>query len=309
MSKKRFENLDRIQTTKPFKEFRQWRKERRSKQKDLSFQVSHIEQPEIEFLQSNNHIPTVTWIGHSTFLLQYKGLNILTDPVWARQMGTDKRLTPPGLSINDLPSIDFVLISHSHYDHLHYSTIKKLPGNPAYLVPSGLAAWFHKKGLDHVHELNWWEQIELSSVQFSFVPAQHWTKRTLFDTNTSHWGGWMLTAEKSPVIYFAGDSGYFRGFSEIGERFTIDYALVPIGAYEPEWFMKEQHVNPEEAVKAFIDTKAKYMIPMHYGTFRLADDTPKEALDRVQNEWTRTGLEPDRLLLAKLGETLRLTIH
>jgi L-ascorbate metabolism protein UlaG (beta-lactamase superfamily) len=285
----------------------QWRKERKQKKKDLTFRLPTVTQPAITFLQSNRSTPTITWIGHSTFLIQLDGKNILTDPVWANRLGMDKRLSPPGIALNDLPLIDYVLISHSHYDHLHYSSLKKLEGNPLFLVPIGLGSWFKRKGFNNTVELSWWEQQTALGLTFTFVPAQHWTKRTLTDTNSSHWGGWIIKSADT-TIYFVGDSGYFKGFKEIGKKFAIDYCLMPIGAYEPEWFMAVQHVSPEEAVRAFIDTGATCMIPMHYDAFRLADDTPDEALHRLHKEWVARGLDKNSLTTLIHGETLKLVV-
>lgn len=305
MDQKRFENIDKAVHVKSFKDVLKWMNERRKKVKDLSFIVPSEEQPDISFLQSNLSIPTITWIGHSTFLIQQNGYNIITDPVWASKLATNKRLSKPGLPISVLPRIDYVLISHSHYDHLHFSSIKKLTGQITFLVPMGLGDLFRKKGFQRVHEFNWWEQRESNGLCFTFVPAQHWTRRTLYDTNTSHWGGWIIQNEEHS-IYFVGDSGYFSGFKKIGQTYKIDYCLMPIGAYEPEWFMSAQHVNPEEAVQAFIDTNASTMIPMHYGAFRLADDTPEEALDRLNKEWDYRALPRERLKVMKLGETITI---
>ncbi|MBS4209254.1 MBL fold metallo-hydrolase [Bacillus sp. FJAT-50079] len=305
MKKKRYENMDQHITLSTFKDLMQWRKERRGKKKDLSFQIPREDRTKVAFLQSNYSIPTITWIGHSTFLIQLDGKNIVTDPVWANRLGFEKRLSPPGLAISELPSIDFVLISHSHYDHLDYASIKKLKGNPVYFVPIGLGHAFKRKGLDKTVECNWWEGHDVGDLHIAFVPAQHWTKRTLTDTNRSHWGGWVIKSQKQ-TIYFAGDSGYFKGFSQIGQTYQIDYCLMPIGAYEPEWFMANQHVSPEEAVKAFLDTRAQTMIPMHYGAYRLADDTPKEALDRLLAAWNKANLSNEQLKIMNLGETLRI---
>jgi L-ascorbate metabolism protein UlaG (beta-lactamase superfamily) len=304
MIRKRFENLDNVSTNKTFADFRKWQRERRAKQKDCAYQVPHTDNPQYSLLQTNHSQTLLSWVGHSTFVIQVNGLTIVTDPVWANRLGTVKRLTRSGIPINDMPDVDIVVISHSHYDHLHFASIKKLKGTPQFLVPIGLGRLFRKKGYKNVTEFAWWEEKEHCGLTFTFVPAQHWTRRGLFDMNTSHWGGWVIQANGKPTIYFAGDSGYFRGFKEIGERFSIDYALLPIGAYEPEWFMGPQHVTPEEAVQAFVDCKAKTFIPMHYGTFPLADDTPKEALDRLHREWERRQLEPRKLQLLKLGEIL-----
>jgi L-ascorbate metabolism protein UlaG (beta-lactamase superfamily) len=305
MKKIRYENTDKSAALATFKDLLQWRKERKGKQKDLSFQVPLVENTEEVFLQSNRTIPTITWIGHSTFLIQLNGLNILTDPVWANRLGTDKRLSPPGLPIGELPPIDVVLISHSHYDHLSYSSIKRLKGNPTFFVPIGLGNWLKRKGFSKTVEFNWWDERQMSGLTIAFVPAQHWAKRTLTDTNHSHWGGWIIQ-DSNQTLYFVGDSGYFEGFRDIGEKYAIDYCLMPIGAYEPEWFMASQHVSPEDAVKAFINTRSKVMIPMHYGAYRLADDTPKEALDRLLAEWEKRKLDGKKLSIMKLGETIKM---
>jgi len=305
VTKTRYENTDKSAALATFKDLLQWRKERKGKKKDLSFQVPIVDDTEAAFLQSNRTIPTITWIGHSTFLIQLNGLNILTDPVWANRLGTDKRLTPPGLSIKELPPIDMVLISHSHYDHLSYGSIKRLQGDPTFFVPIGLGNWFKRKGFNKTVEFNWWDELHISGVTLAFVPAQHWSKRTPTDTNHSHWGGWIIQNPQQ-TIYFVGDSGYFDDFHTIGEKYAINYCLMPIGAYEPEWFMAAQHVNPEEAVRAFINTRSKVMIPMHYGAYRLADDTPKEALDRLQTEWEKRRLGDKKLTVMKIGETIQM---
>ncbi|WP_018132325.1 MBL fold metallo-hydrolase [Effusibacillus pohliae] len=304
--KRRYENLDQAKTTGSFREFVKWQQERRRKVKDLSYVVPQADRVDIEFLRANRTETTITWIGHATFLIQLSGLNILTDPVWANRMGFEKRLAPPGLALTELPAIDAVLISHSHYDHLHFRSLRRLKGSPLHMVPAGLRSLFRKKRLPRTEEFGWWESRKIGRVEFHFVPAQHWSKRTLWDTNRSHWGGWVVTNGRE-TVYFAGDSGYFRGFHEIGRRFAVDAALLPIGAYEPEWFMSPQHVTPEEAVQAYLDVGADTFVPMHYGAFRLADDTPREALDRLQAEWARRGLPSSRLRILKHGETIRLS--
>lgn len=342
MPKRTYENMDPVPTLKSFQQLNRWRKERRLKRKDLTYVVPHAE-PELKWLNSNREETAVTWIGHSTFLIQHSGLNIVTDPVWAGTMGFAKRLAAPGIAIEGLPDIDIVLLSHAHYDHLHIASLRQLPGEPLLLVPAGLSRMLKRKGFKRVQELAWWEETVIGSARFTFVPAQHWTRRTLWDTNSSHWGGWIVQGGKLsdeldsarhvaagredgqatdasethhasecavpaiPTVYFAGDSGYFRGFREIGERFpNIDCVLMPIGAYEPEWFMGAQHVTPEEAIRAYLDVGGRQFVPMHYGAFRLADDTPREALDRLEAEWRRLELDPAELKLLMHGETLRL---
>jgi len=302
---KRYENLDGIKSWKQFRDFIQWRKERFSKKKDLTYRVPREENPEIDYLHVNRPEVTITWIGHSTFLIQCGGLNIITDPVRASYMANERRLTAPGILLKDLPAIDIVLISHSHYDHLHIPSIRGLKGNPILFVPEGLKSFMNLKGFTRVEEYVWWSGQLHNEIEFTFVPAQHWTRRTLWDMNASHWGGWVIKCQDLS-IYFAGDSAYFRGFKQIGEKFPwIDYAILPIGCYEPEWFMSLQHTTPEEAVQAYIDLGARYFIPMHFSSFRLADDTPKEALDRLHTTWVNNGLEPSSLLVGKHGETFR----
>ncbi|PLR66073.1 MULTISPECIES: MBL fold metallo-hydrolase [Bacillaceae] len=302
---KKYQNLDDIQNIKSFSDMRKWMKERKSKKKDLTQSIEQSDRKYHEKLRANERETSITWIGHSTFLIQMNGLNILTDPVWAGRMGVQKRLTEPGLSLHELPEIDYVLISHGHYDHLDFSTIKRLKGSPEFYVPAGLRSAFARRGYKRVKEAHWWNSFEVQGVKLSFVPAQHWTRRTLWDTNTSHWGGWVVEDKMSQSsIYFVGDTGYFRGFQDIGSRFNIETVLMPIGAYEPEWFMDVSHINPEDAIKAYLDLKAKGpFIPMHYGAYRLADDTGPEALDRLYKEWERLSLSEEQLRVMKIGET------
>lgn len=321
--KRNYVNMDDVTTVKAWKQFRRWRAERKArlKTKDYSYSVPRVE-PDLKRLHENRSDTTITWVGHSTFLLQIGGLNIVTDPVWAMRMAMEVRLTPPGIPIEQMPPVDVVLISHSHYDHLHIKSLRLLVDpNTLLIVPDGLRKKIKRKGFSSVKELVWWESFTIGEkVRITFVPAQHWTRRTVMDMNRSHWGGYVierlpLSKEAGSVgldktqqnntrdtIYFAGDSGYFHGFTLIGERFCTDVALLPIGAYEPEWFMSQQHVTPEEALQAFVDVKAKVMIPMHYGAFKLADDTPKEALDRLEAERVRRSIDRDRVRLLAHGE-------
>lgn len=303
--RKKYANLDNVNNEHSFRDVWKWLRNRPKKQ--LDFQVSQHGHKQPAYLRENRSDTTVTWIGHSTFLIQQAGLNVLTDPVWAGKMGTARRLTAPGLALEEMPPIDVVLISHSHYDHLHFGSLRKLRGNPLVLVPEGLGRMFRRRGFASVRELPWWGQAGAGGLEFHLVPAQHWTRRTPWDTNSSHWGGWVIRPENmDEAIYFAGDSGYFRGFAEIGRNFKIRAAILPIGAYDPEWFMHVAHMTPEEAVQAYMDLGADLFIPMHYGTFMLADDTPAEALSRLKAEWDRRQLRPDLIKVLELGETERI---
>lgn len=311
MARLRYDNIDNVSTDKTLKEFRQWREERRKKKKDYSYVVPNVP-PQLSFLAENRLSTTVTWVGHSTFFVQYEGMNIITDPIWARRLGFEKRLGAPGLPLREVPPIDLILISHSHYDHMHLASIRKLyRAGTTLVVPVGLKRKMQRKGFQNCMEMHWWETVTLGNIKLTFVPTQHWTRRTPFDTNTSHWGGYVLEPadpglQLPPNLYFAGDSGYFPGFKEIGQRFKIHVAMMPIGAYEPEWFMTSQHVNPEEAIQAFLDVGAETMIPMHYGTFRLADDTAREALDRMEEARKKHGIAAERIQILAYGETLRV---
>jgi len=303
MIRKRYTNLDDVDTHKTLRDMIRWQKERSENKKDLSAVIEQAPSKETEKISTNRSETSITWIGHSTFLIQINGLNILTDPVWAKRMGFQNRLTEPGITLRELPAIDVVFISHGHYDHLDFATIRRLKGNPTYFVPIGLSSKFKIRGYKKVIEAEWFDSFVLEGMTFSFVPAQHWTKRTLTDTNTSHWGGWIIESEHH-AIYFVGDTGYFRGFQDIAKRFTIDTVLMPIGAYEPEWFMKESHLTPEDAVKGFLEIAGTTFIPMHYGAYHLADDTGPEAIERLEAEWKKLQLGEDRLKKLLIGETL-----
>ena len=300
---KRYANLNNVTNNKSFQDMRKWQKERRSKVKDLSVNIEQSPTKKIKEINANRNQTSYTWIGHSTFLIQLNGLNILTDPVWAKRMGFQKRLTEPGLSFSELPEIDIVVISHGHYDHLDFPTLKKLKGSPHYYVPAGLKSLFNRKGYHQVTEMNWWEFTAHDGLTIHFVPAQHWTRRSLMDMNTSHWGGWIFQTEQD-TFYFVGDTGYFDGFKQIADRFAIDTVFMPIGAYEPEWFMADSHISPEDSVKAFVELKAKTFVPMHYGAYRLADDTGPEALERLLREWKKQQLPDEQLKVLLIGETV-----
>ena len=254
----------------------------------------------------------VTWVGHATFVVQIGGLTVLTDPVWSRRIpGVPARVTPVGVDWAALPPIDAVVISHNHYDHLDAPTIRRLPRTTPLLVPGALAWWFRRRGFRDVTELDWYESRRVSlpsgaGVDVDFVPAHHWSRRTLTDACQSLWGGWMLTAGDTRV-YFAGDTGYGHYFGEIGARYPgIDLALLPIGAYEPNWFMKPMHLNPEEAVRACLDVGAPRMATMHWGTFVLSAEPLLEPAERAVRAWTAAGLPRDDLWDMAVGQTRAL---
>lgn len=202
-------------------------------------------------------------------------------------MGVEKRLPQPVVPIENIPDIDIVLISHNHYDHLDFRSLYKLKGNQLFLVPKGLKLTIFKKGINNTKEISWWCSIFHKELKITFIPSLHWSRRTLNDLNKFLWGGWMIEGDKVN-IYFVGDSGYHNVFKQIGSKFKVDYVLIPIGSYEPEWFMEIQHLTPEQAVQGYQDFNADLFIPMHYDSFHPADDTPKEALDRLLAKCGRT---------------------
>jgi L-ascorbate metabolism protein UlaG (beta-lactamase superfamily) len=246
----------------------------------------------------------VTWVGHATYVIQVAGMTVLTDPVWSKRIpGTRARLTAPGVAWADLPTVDAVLISHNHYDHLDAPTIRRLPRDTPLLVPGALGRWFWRRGFTRVAELDWGEAISLGGVSFEFVPAHHWSRRTLLDTCRTLWGGWVITSGSGHRIYFAGDTAYGFRFADIGRRYPgIDIALMPVGAYEPRWFMRPSHVNPEEAVRACADVGARRMAPMHWGTFMLSAEPLLEPLTLARQAWREAGNDGDDLWDLAIGE-------
>lgn len=246
----------------------------------------------------------ITWLGHSTFLVQLDGVSLLTDPALLPEIfGGIDRNVPPGVAIEDLPPIDAVLVSHAHYDHLDLPTVQKV-GAPA-IAGLGLERWFRDRGLPAT-ELGWWSSTRVGPLTITFVPAQHWSRRGLFDTNRTLWGGFVIEGSRA-TVYHAGDTAYFAGFREIGARFQgIDAALLPIGAYEPAWFMEPMHLNPEQALRAFEDLGARTFVGMHWGTFKLADEALDEPPVRVEAERARLGIARDRVRVLAIGETLEV---
>ncbi len=229
---------------------------------------------------------SITWIGHATFLIQVADLNILTDPVFGEVSSFFPRILAPGVHLDTLPSIDYVLISHNHWDHMDAASLTALkerhPGMQV-LVPQGDKQWFAKRNFV-AHEYSWWESHQVEAAQFSFLPAVHWSGRGLFDTNRSLWGSWMIRAGQRS-IYFAGDTAYGTHFKQIAHEYNeIDVALMPIGPCEPKEWMLRTHMNVERSLQAFQDLGANHFLPMHWGTFPFGHDHFDEPISLLKKE-------------------------
>ena len=257
-----------------------------------------------------------TWIGHSTVLLQIAGLNVLTDPIWSLRASPvtfvgPRRMTAPGMALHALPPIDLVLISHNHYDHLDDRSVRDLAErypDARWVVPSGLKAFLVQRGARRVEELGWWEERRLGEVTITGTPAQHHSARGLGDRGRSLWCGWTI-AGAGRSAFFAGDTAHHPEFGVIGRRLgPFDLTILPIGAYEPRWFMRSVHMNPEEAVRAHLELCADSaadaaMLGIHWGTFRMTDEPPDEPPARTQRAWLEAGLAPEDLWVVRHGET------
>ncbi|MBI5516068.1 MAG: MBL fold metallo-hydrolase [Deltaproteobacteria bacterium] len=250
------------------------------------------------------HGASLTWVGHASFALRLAGLTVLTDPIWSsRIQGVVRRLVPPGLRLDAVGPVDLVTVSHNHFDHLDLPTLKRIGPRARYVVPLGVGQTLREAGLPNVVELDWWQSHREGDLEVTLVPARHWSMRMPWTRNDSLWGGFVLRAPEGSA-YHSGDTGFFNDFKDIGERLgAIDHALLPIGAYEPRWFMEPQHMNPEDARKAFELLGARTFVAMHWGTFRLTDEPVGEPPSRIRALWEEAGDDPSRLWVLDVGET------
>ncbi len=264
-----------------------------------------------------------TFVGHSTFLLQFAGgLNVLTDPVWSDRASPvsfagPRRVRPPAVKFEDLPPIHVVMVSHGHYDHLDLTTLRRLEQAfaPRFITGLGNREFLRGHGLKHVEELDWWQSCpaglagEAAGWTVTFTPAQHWSARSFSKRNRTLWGGfwWQRGDAPGPRVYFAGDSGLGRNFALIRARMGApDLAFLPIGAYEPRWFMQQQHMNPEEAVQAHLVLGAKQTLAMHFGTFQLTDEPMDEPAAALARSLQAHRVEAASFRVPKFGETFAL---
>ena len=321
---------------KPWREILSWRWQawRAGHPKPMS-QAIPVVAPDLAFIHANAVAglamqPAATWIGHITVLLQIGGLNILTDPVFSErcfpvQWAGPKRHTPPGLSLGQLPHIDVVLLSHNHYDHMDEASLvhlgRQTGGVPLFITPLGHRHWFAKRGIHRVVELDWWDTHVLEAtdrslrIPVTLTPTQHWSARTTTDALRSLWGSFVVRSPDCHV-FFSGDTAYSKDFVDIQRHFARDHtpeqgggfdlALLPIGAYEPRWFMKDQHCNPDEAVQIFQDLGCKQALAVHWGTFQLTDEALDEPPRALQTALRAHGVTPERFQVVPVGATMKV---
>jgi N-acyl-phosphatidylethanolamine-hydrolysing phospholipase D len=264
------------------------------------------------FLRENarHSVPTVTWIGHATVLVQMDHVSLLSDPIWSERASPvgfvgPRRLLAPGVALEDLPPIDAVLVSHNHYDHLDLGSLAALARRDPrtrFLVPLGNAALLREAGVERVEELDWGESTDVRGVAVHCLPAQHWSQRGLTDKNRALWASWAAVGP-GRRFYFAGDSGYFDGFAKIGAALgPFDLAAIPIAAYEPDAMMRQAHLDPEQAERAGRDVRARRVLGIHWGTFDLADEPQDEPPRRFLDAAAAAGA-PESAWILPVGET------
>ena len=294
-----YENTNGKPIEKSFQDLLKWATD------DIETKIDYIEMSNdwesLDFEEDDNY---GVWVGHSTFLIKKNGITILTDPVFSERASPfknigPKRLIPPAIPIKKLPAIDFITISHNHYDHLDIRSLKDLyllNSNTIFLVPAGDKKLLERQKIENVYEYEWWEGYLSDDLKITFTPVQHWSKRGLFDRNKSLWGGWFFEFNDFSIFH-AGDTGYSEDFKNTRMKLgSPKYAFIPIGAYDPEWFMAESHVNPEDAVQIMLDLGAENSFGMHWATFKLTDEDtlePRERLDaEVKNKKINSFIAP-----------------
>ena len=282
-----YENTNGKPIEKSFQDLLKWATD------DIETKIDYIEisndWESLDFEEDDNY---GVWVGHSTFLIKKNGITILTDPVFSDRASPfknigPKRLIPPAIPIKKLPAIDFITISHNHYDHLDIRSLKdlySLNSNTIFLVPAGDKKLLERQKIENVYEYEWWEGYLSDELKITFTPVQHWSKRGLFDRNKSLWGGWFFEFNDFSIFH-AGDTGYSEDFKSTRIKLgSPKYAFIPIGAYDPEWFMAESHVNPEDAVQIMLDLGAENSFGMHWATFKLTDEDTLEPRERLEAE-------------------------
>lgn len=305
-----YANLDGSRVTTSVGDFLKWQAERirRIGAREAPFAAPRRKNDGAALRDASAHL---TWIGHSTFVQRLGGKLVATDPIWSERIGgAVRRLTPAGVALDDVPPVDVVTVSHSHYDHLDLPTLERLrvrsPG-ALFVVPKDNGGILRRAGIERVVELDWWESHVEGDVRITIVPAQHWSFRYPWDRNQRLWGGFVIEGPEG-VAYHAGDTAFSElVFREIAKRFPrIDWAMIPIGAYAPAWFMSPQHIGPEDAGRAWEILGARHLVAMHWGTFKLTDEPLAEPPERMRAWWRSRAHEEERLWIFDIGETRAL---
>jgi L-ascorbate metabolism protein UlaG (beta-lactamase superfamily) len=290
-----------------FRDFLRWR--RTANPKPWPSHVSNHARPALPARLEQGQV-ALTFINHITFLIQFPGFNLLTDPVYSERASPFRNLGPrrvrdPGLAFADLPPIHVVLVTHNHYDHLDVETLMRLDAAhaPHFITTLGNRAFLERFGLRRVDELDWWQDVSTADATVIMTPAQHWSTRGPGSRNRTLWGGFIVQAD-SRQVFFAGDTGYWKHFRDIRARFgRMDLALLPIGAYEPRWFMCDQHMNPDDAVRAHMDLDAKISIGTHFGCFRLTEEAIDDPVIELAAARREHDVPADAFQVLDTGET------
>lgn len=259
--------------------------------------------------QTVNEGMQVVFINHSTVLVQWKGLNMITDPIWSERCSPlqnigPKRIHAPGIELKDLPKIDLILLSHNHYDHLDLPSLHWISKRDQSLIITGLGnrSYLQNQGFDRVEELDWWQNLTFENLLITFVPATHFSARTPWDRNQTLWGGFVVL-QGTQYFYFAGDTGFGDHFQEIKQRFGAPLmSLIPIGAYEPRWFMKGYHLSPQDALKAFRILDTQYALAVHFGTFQLTDEGVDDPVRELRTSMKEFSITEERFWILSPGQ-------
>jgi N-acyl-phosphatidylethanolamine-hydrolysing phospholipase D len=297
---------------KHFREFMRWRFSKRAQYSEAENTYLPTVIPNLnDRIEKAAHNDYIAWIGHATFLIRVQGVYWLTDPIFSKRALLPSRKTPPALELDFIKKITeplHVIISHNHYDHLDKASIRALPKHARIYVPTGLKAYVQTLHDGEVREMGWWERIDFEDgMSITSLPAQHWSRRIGQDFNTTLWASYLLKTPRVS-IYYGGDSGYFVGFREIGRRYPgIDFALIPLTAYHPRWFMHYAHMNAVESIQAFDDLGARYFIPTQWGTFQLGDNPPGYPVMDLKRTISRLGRDPSPFVVMDVGEVREIT--
>lgn len=290
-----------------------WNKEK--KKIKINIPPGHIiDRDEVlQNLKKFNNENYVAWIGHATFLIRLGNTTIITDPLFSKNSGPlifgPKRYVNPAIDLKDIPEINLYLLTHNHYDHLDYRTIKKFPHKKTkVLTPLKLSKYFTRNGFDNVEEMDWYDQVQVNDLKITLLPAVHWSKRTLTDTNRTLWGNFLIEY-KNKKIFFSCDTGYGNIYKDLGEKYgPIDLTFINIGAYDfrPMFEKSIYHANPEEALNIGQDLKSKKVLGMHWGTTILSLEDPFEPPVRFKNAANMYGYHKDDAIIFKIGEVRKL---